>query len=63
MTACFTGHRPNKLKGYNAEDNKKLLWEIHNTVVYLIENKEVTTFINVKILTNICTVCFYSLYL
>jgi uncharacterized phage-like protein YoqJ len=46
MTACFTGHRPNKLKGYNPDDNKELLWEIHNAIVYLIENKKVTTFIN-----------------
>jgi uncharacterized phage-like protein YoqJ len=46
LTACFTGHRPNKLNGYNAKDNKKLLWGIHNEVVNLIENRGVTTFIN-----------------
>lgn len=45
-TACFTGHRPNKLKGYNAEDNKELLWRIHSVCVDLIENKDVDTFIN-----------------
>lgn len=45
-TACFTGHRPNKLNGYEAEDNKKLLWKIHNVCVDLIENKKVDTFIN-----------------
>ena len=44
--ACFTGHRPNKLNGYNAGDNKELLWRIHKEVVNLIENKGVTTFIN-----------------
>lgn len=43
---CFTGHRPNKLNGYEAEDNKKLLWRIHNVCVDLIENKGVDTFIN-----------------
>lgn len=45
-TACFTGHRPNKLKGYNVADNKELLWKIHFVCVDLIENKNVTTFIN-----------------
>jgi uncharacterized phage-like protein YoqJ len=44
--ACFTGHRPNKLKGYNPEDNKELLWRIHKEVVNLIENRGVITFIN-----------------
>lgn len=39
--ACFTGHRSNKLNGYNAEDNKELLWKIHNAIVYLLENKEI----------------------
>lgn len=46
MTVCFTGHRPSKLKGYNTEDNKELLWRIHKVVVDLIENREVDTFIN-----------------
>lgn len=43
---CFTGHRPNKLKGYNAEDNKELLWRIHSVCIDLIENRKVNTFIN-----------------
>lgn len=43
---CFTGHRPNKLKGYNPIDNKELLWKIHSVCVDLIENRNVTTFIN-----------------
>lgn len=46
MVTCFTGHRPNKLKGYKAEDNKELLWRIHNVIVDHIENKNVDTFIN-----------------
>ena len=45
-TVCFTGHRPNKLKGYNPKSNKDLLWKIHNTIVDLIENRDVDTFIN-----------------
>lgn len=32
MTACFTGHRPNKLKGYSPNDNKELLWNINTTI-------------------------------
>ena len=46
MTACFTGHRPNKLNGYNPLDNRDTLWNIRNSVVDLIENKEVFIFIN-----------------
>lgn len=45
-TCCFTGHRPNKLKGYNPADNKKLLWEIFKQIEDLIENKGVITFIS-----------------
>lgn len=43
---CFTGHRPSKLKGYKAEDNKELLWRIRDEIVNHIENKNVDTFIN-----------------
>lgn len=46
MTVSFTGHRPSKLKGYNPQDNKELLWRIHNTIVDLIENRGADTFIN-----------------
>jgi uncharacterized phage-like protein YoqJ len=46
MVACFTGHRPNKLGGYKAEDNKELLWRLHKVIVDHIENKNVDTFIN-----------------
>lgn len=28
---AITGHRPDKLNGYNKLDNKKLLWELHRT--------------------------------
>ncbi len=45
-TACFTGHRPSKLKGYKDLDNKQLLWEIHDCCVHLIENEGVGVFIN-----------------
>ena len=45
-TACFTGHRPNKLKGYSPEDNKELLWEIYNCCEHLIKNEDVGVFIN-----------------
>jgi len=36
-TACFTGHRPKDLNGYNPEDNKELLWKLHNVIVEHIE--------------------------
>ncbi len=45
-TCSFTGHRPNKLKGYNPEDNKELLWRIYKEVEDHIDNKGVTTFIS-----------------
>jgi len=44
-TACFTGHRPNKLNGYNPADNKELLWKLHEAIVDHIENKGVSVFI------------------
>lgn len=31
-TLCFTGHRPNKLNGYNPKDNSELLWKIAEQV-------------------------------
>lgn len=46
MVACFTGHRPSKLKGYDPKDNKELLWEIYKVVEDHIINKGVTTFIS-----------------
>lgn len=46
MTACFTGHRPNKLGGYNPGDNKELLWRLHDSVVEHIEKYGVTTWIS-----------------
>lgn len=45
-TACFTGHRPNKLKGYDPKDNRDLLWEIYKKIEIHIEDKGVTTFIS-----------------
>lgn len=43
-SCCFTGHRPNKLKGYNPKDNSELLWSLYEKVGGLIENKAVDTF-------------------
>ena len=45
-TCCFTGHRPNKLKGYDPKDNKELLWEIFKVVEDHIDNKGVINFIS-----------------
>lgn len=44
MTICFTGHRPNKLKGYDPKDNKELLWVLHVLVESFIKDGY-TTFI------------------
>lgn len=45
-TACFTGHRPNKLLGYDPKDNKELLWRLHAEIVRHIKEEKVHTFIN-----------------
>lgn len=45
-TACFTGHRPNKLNGYNPKDNSELLFKLRDVIIDHIENKEVHTFIS-----------------
>lgn len=42
----FTGHRPNKLSGYNPKDNAKLLWKLHEVIVDHVKDKDVDTFIN-----------------
>jgi uncharacterized phage-like protein YoqJ len=46
-TCCFTGHRPNKLHGYNpaSEGNSKMLWKLRDLIIDHIENKQVDTFI------------------
>lgn len=46
-SACFTGHRPNKLYGYDpsSEGNKKLLWNLRDIIIDHIENESVYTFI------------------
>lgn len=46
-TVCFTGHRPNKLYGYDpsSEGNKKLLWHLRDIIIDHIENESVNTFI------------------
>lgn len=44
-TVAFTGHRPEKLNGYDPKDNKNLLWELHSRIVDHIENKNVSIFI------------------
>lgn len=45
MVAHYTGHRPSKLNGYKAEENKDLIWRIHDATVDFIETKGVDTFI------------------
>ncbi|MDY7043731.1 SLOG family protein [Virgibacillus sp. M23] len=45
-TACFTGHRPSKLRGYNPEDNIGLLMALKDNIVDHIEEKNVTNFIS-----------------
>ena len=44
-TLCFTGHRPSKLKGYNPNDNKDLLFHLRDIIEYHIENHNIDTFI------------------
>lgn len=46
-TCCFTGHRPNKLDGYNpkSEGNLKMLWELRKIIIDHIEGDKVDTFI------------------
>lgn len=43
---CYTGHRPNKLNGYKAEENKELIWRIHDATVDFIQLKNVDTIIS-----------------
>lgn len=47
LTCCFTGHRPNKLGGYDWNNplNKTIMKIIKETVIDLIENRSVDTFI------------------
>lgn len=47
-TCCFTGHRPEKLYSYNpaTEGNYAILVQLKETVIDLIENKGVDTFIS-----------------
>lgn len=45
-TVCFTGHRPQKLNGFNPLDNIDMLKELKNIIIDHIENKGVDTFIS-----------------
>lgn len=45
-TVCFTGHRPNKLNGYDPRDNKELLYKLRDVIVFHIEKRGVTDFIS-----------------
>lgn len=45
-TACFTGHRPHKLNGYDPNDNLEMLLKLREIIVDHIENKGVTIFIS-----------------
>lgn len=46
-TICFTGHRPNRLGGYDPsnEKNLKILWKLRDTIERYIVEEEVITFI------------------
>lgn len=44
-TIAFTGHRPDKLNGYDPKDNKALLWYIQKEIVDHID-QGYTNFIN-----------------
>ena len=44
-TCCFTGHRPDKLNGYDPKDNKELLLHLRDIIEYHINTYKVDTFI------------------
>lgn len=46
MKLCFTGHRPQKLKGFQMNDNAEMLRELKKIIIDYIENKNVDTFIS-----------------
>lgn len=37
-TICFTGHRPEKLNGYNPKDNIQMLYKLKESIVEMINN-------------------------
>lgn len=43
---CFTGHRPNKLYGYDPRKNAKLLWTLNNLIEKLITDRNYGIFIS-----------------
>ncbi len=47
-TVCFTGHRPNKLFGYDPkkQGNQQVLRLLKDVVIEIIEDKEITQFIS-----------------
>ncbi len=45
MPTAFTGHRPNKLNGYDPKDNKALLWRLHEAIMVQIEIHKEDVFI------------------
>lgn len=45
-TLAFTGHRPNRLKGYKMSENTELLKVLKDTIIYYIEEKGVDTFVS-----------------
>lgn len=47
MTVSFTGHRPNKLGGYDwySDLNKRILKNLYKTILDLIQNRNANTFI------------------
>lgn len=46
-TCCFTGHRPNKLGGYdyNSPKNLRIKEKLEEAIVFLIEEQNVDTFV------------------
>lgn len=45
-TACFTGHRPDKLNGYNPNENLEIIRSLREIIIDHIENKNVETFVS-----------------
>jgi len=43
---AFTGHRPASLNGYEAKDNKELLWALHERIEKLILENKANVFIS-----------------
>jgi uncharacterized phage-like protein YoqJ len=61
-TACFTGHRPDKLGGYaefNNSTTKKIYKKLIERIIYLIETLNINTFISGGAL-GVDTIAFFA---